>query len=50
MLIFAAVVTLAIYGILDLNNPREGLISVEAVDQTMIDLNRSFEQQLSGAR
>ncbi len=39
---FAAVMTIAIYVIIDLEYPRLGLIRVDAADQVMVDLRRSM--------
>jgi hypothetical protein len=41
-LAFAGAVSFSIYVILDLNQPRAGLINVDAVDETMLQLRRSI--------
>ena len=43
MLIFAAMMSMAVYVILDLEFPRFGLIRVNASDQVLIDLRQSFK-------
>jgi len=43
MLGFAAIITVAVYGILDLEFPRLGLIRVEAFDQALVDLLESMK-------
>jgi hypothetical protein len=43
---FAGVITFSVYVILDLNQPRKGLIRIDTIDQTMKELVQSFEQQL----
>ncbi len=43
MLSFAAILTSAVYVILDLEYPRLGLIRVSAVDQVLVDLRRSMD-------
>lgn len=40
---FAAVMTVALYVILDLEFPRVGLIRVDAMDQVIVDLRRSMD-------
>ncbi len=40
--VFAAAVSLTIYTIMDLDNPRSGLIRVEAADRILFDLARSM--------
>lgn len=42
MLIFAAMLAIAVYVILDLEYPRFGLIRVTAADQVLVDLRQSF--------
>jgi len=43
MLIFAAMMSIAIYVILDLEYPRFGLIRVDATDQVLVDLRQSMK-------
>jgi hypothetical protein len=43
MLIFAAMMTIAVYVILDLEYPRFGLIRVDATDQVLLDLRRTMK-------
>ena len=40
MLVFAAVLSLSVYVILDLEYPRRGLIRVNAADQILDDLRK----------
>jgi hypothetical protein len=41
--LFAAITSLSIYVIIDLEFPRLGLIRVDAADQLMIDLRKSMD-------
>lgn len=43
MLIFMAMMSIAVYVILDLEYPRFGLIRVDATDQLLIDLRQSWK-------
>jgi hypothetical protein len=43
MLIFAGMMSMAVYVILDLEYPRFGLIRVDATDQVLVDLRQSFK-------
>jgi hypothetical protein len=43
ILIFAAIMSMAVYVILDLEYPRFGLIRVNASDQVLVDLRQSFK-------
>jgi hypothetical protein len=43
MVIFAAILAVAVYVILDLEFPRLGLIRVEAFDQALVDLLKSMQ-------
>jgi hypothetical protein len=43
MLIFAAMMTIAVYVIIDLEYPRFGLIRVDATDQVLLDLRRTMK-------
>ena len=43
MLVFAAIMALTVYVILDLEYPRLGLIRVDAIDQVLVDLRDSMK-------
>jgi hypothetical protein len=43
MVVFAAMLSLAVYVIVDLEYPRLGLIRIDAADQTLIELRKSLE-------
>ena len=43
MLVFAVIMALTVYAILDLEYPRLGLIRVEAIDQVLVDLRDSMK-------
>ena len=47
MLAFAGAIALSIYIIMDLDEPRTGLINVNAIDQTMIELRKNIDRSLS---
>lgn len=49
MLAFSLAIALSIYVILDLDDPRAGLITVESTDVTLRQLLDRFEQQMTGA-
>jgi hypothetical protein len=40
---FAAIMSLSVYLILDIEYPRLGLVTVEAFDQSIIDLRKSMD-------
>ncbi len=42
MLAFAAMMTIVVYVILDIEYPRMGLISVETVDRVLVELRQSM--------
>lgn len=43
---FALVMAVAVYVILDIENPRLGLIRVDAFDQVLIDLRESMNRDI----
>jgi hypothetical protein len=43
MVLFAGIISLAVYVILDLEYPRAGLIQLEAADEVLLDLRQSLE-------
>jgi hypothetical protein len=43
MLVFAAIMAVTVYVILDLEYPRFGLIRVDAIDQVLVDLRGSMK-------
>ena len=42
LFVFAAIMGLTVYVILDIEFPRTGLIRIDAFDQVMVDLRRSM--------
>jgi hypothetical protein len=43
LVVFAAIMTFAVYVIVDLEYPRVGLIRVDAADQLLIELRKSMQ-------
>jgi hypothetical protein len=43
MVIFAAILSLTVYVIIDIEFPRRGLFRVSTIDQTLVDLRKSMQ-------